>query len=185
MVVKVRTAITIAGATPSWHTTELSGAERERQAQTREAMVFAAPLSETKKDCDKFLKQLNMTNDRKYAWYFEAPIDLVALPTYASVIARPLSRSQVIEGLANGKYGTMGELVEEMRLVYANAIVFNASGDREGAPKSTRDCLVAARYMQVGDWLIGLLVCWFVGWLIDSVRKSCMHTFYCIASHFP
>ena len=148
-VVRCRTVISRADAVPSWHTTRLSVRERDKQRAAREDIAFGADISETTAACEKLLRGLNMTNDKKYSWYFEEPIDLNSLPNYARVVARPLSRRQVLEGLAGGKYENMGELVEEMRLVYANALVFNGGGERDGTqPKINRDICDAARHMQ-------------------------------------
>ena len=79
VVVKVQTAISVVhGVVPSWHSITLSSAERDRQRQRRERLVLEAPLGETLKDCEKLLKDLNRTNDKKQSWIFEEPVDRVA-----------------------------------------------------------------------------------------------------------
>ena len=45
------------------------------------------------------------------SWHFELPVNLEHNPTYTSVVARPTSRSECEEGLARGRFATMGDLV--------------------------------------------------------------------------
>ena len=54
-----------------------------------------------------------------------------------SVIVRPLSRREVVEGLTNGKYNDMGGLVEDLRLMYYNALVFNGGVKGPATPAAS------------------------------------------------
>jgi len=150
---KVRILTTISHpapeAKPAWYHPglDLTDAARDDARLEREAAVLAAPIGETARECERLLKQLNMTNDKKHSWHFEAPIDLKMNPTYTQVISKPTSRKQCEDRLARGEFGTMGGLVAELRNVYGNALKFNGPGEALGN-KAAKEICESARFMQ-------------------------------------
>ena len=136
-----------AEATPRWTSMAVTPAAKDLRRAEREALVLEAPVSDTSRECERLLKQLKMTIDKKHYWHFEMPINLDHNPTYLAVVGHPpTSRSECEQRLNRGQYATMGDLVTELRSVYSNALVFSGAGEKAGN-KIARDICESARIM--------------------------------------
>ena len=69
-----------------------------------------------------------LSKNSKITWPFEEPVDPVALdiPDYPKIVKRPMDLSTVHKRLHEGHYNScIQEFVEDMRLIFTNAVLFN------------------------------------------------------------
>lgn len=64
------------------------------------------------------------------AWVFYKPVDPVALgiPDYFNVIHHPMDLGTVQKKLRLKEYPTIKDFDEDMRLIFSNAMLYNAMG---------------------------------------------------------
>eukprot|EP01114_Cavostelium_apophysatum_P008922 TRINITY_DN2195_c0_g1_i5.p1 TRINITY_DN2195_c0_g1~~TRINITY_DN2195_c0_g1_i5.p1 ORF type:complete len:648 (+),score=244.76 TRINITY_DN2195_c0_g1_i5:200-2143(+) len=88
----------------------------------------------------------------KYAPPFNQPVDPVKLgiPDYLTVIKRPMDFSTIQDKIDNGEYSKPEEFCVDMRLVFANAMLYNAPGSQiyNHAERLSRD--FERKYAQTG-----------------------------------
>ncbi|KXS15137.1 Bromodomain-domain-containing protein [Gonapodya prolifera JEL478] len=58
---------------------------------------------------------------------FREPVDAVRLniPTYHSIVKKPMDLATLGRNLENGQYATVDEFASDMRLIFSNAVLFN------------------------------------------------------------
>jgi len=76
-------------------------------------------------ECEKLLKSLRHQSDAKYMYFF---IQSIYPPDYSAFISKPMSWDQCNDTLQNRQYETIGELVDDLRLIFSNALKYNARG---------------------------------------------------------
>jgi len=74
-------------------------------------------------ECEKLLKALRHQSDAKKMQYFILP-DYP--PDYAAFISKPMDYDRVNRRLQNRDYDTFGEVIADLRLIFANALKYNA-----------------------------------------------------------
>jgi len=83
-------------------------------------------MSEAKwKACGKILQKMLK---QRHAWVFSEPVDPVALdiPNYYNVIKNPMDLGTIQKKLDKTLYDTPNDFAEDVRLVFDNALTFNA-----------------------------------------------------------
>ena len=65
----------------------------------------------------------------QFGWVFAKPVDPVALnlPDYLNVVKKPMDLGTIQSKLAEDSYLTVRDFVKDVRLVWANAMLFNKS----------------------------------------------------------
>lgn len=83
------------------------------------------------KFCQEVLDELHKTKHYNYAMPFYYPVDPVALniPTYHSIIKKPMDMSTVQSKLRAGEYENSKEFESDMRQILKNCFKFNIPGD--------------------------------------------------------
>jgi len=74
-------------------------------------------------ECEKLLKALRHMSDAKKMQYFIMP-DYP--PDYAAFISKPMDYDRVNRRLQNRGYDTFGEVINDLRLIFSNALKYNA-----------------------------------------------------------
>ncbi|KAK9815815.1 hypothetical protein WJX72_010117 [[Myrmecia] bisecta] len=64
----------------------------------------------------------------KSAWPFSAPVDEALVPGYHSIITQPMDLLTMSQRLQAGEYTTLGAILADAQLVWANCRLFNAGG---------------------------------------------------------
>ena len=73
-------------------------------------------------ECEKLLKSLRHQSDLKYMRFFIEP----NYPAdYAAFISKPMDWERVQQTLQSKKYDSFGEVVEDLRLIFLNALKYN------------------------------------------------------------
>ena len=74
-------------------------------------------------ECEKLLKALRHQSDLKYMTFFIAP----NYPhDYAAYISKPMDWEKVQRMLKKRQYRTFGDFIEDLRLIFSNALKYNA-----------------------------------------------------------
>ena len=74
-------------------------------------------------ECEKLLKALRHQSDLRYMTFFIQP----NYPAdYAAFIAKPMDWERVQKTLKKRAYVTFGEIIEDLRLIFSNALKYNA-----------------------------------------------------------
>lgn len=83
------------------------------------------------KFCQEVLDELHKTKHYNYAMPFYVPVDPVALniPTYHSIIKKPMDLSTLQAKLRTGEYENAKEFESDMRQIFKNCYKFNIPGD--------------------------------------------------------
>lgn len=83
------------------------------------------------KFCDHVLKELEKPKYNHWSYFFMAPVDPVALniPTYHSIIKKPMDFGTVRQKLDRGEYENAKEFEADVRLIFQNCYKFNRAGD--------------------------------------------------------
>ncbi|KAH9940042.1 uncharacterized protein BXZ73DRAFT_43030 [Epithele typhae] len=84
--------------------------------------VKLKPLKEV---LTRLITQIKRKDD--YAFFLK-PVDLVAVPHYTDIIARPMDLGTMTTKVERGKYRSLEEFASDLRLVTTNAKTFNAPG---------------------------------------------------------
>jgi len=81
--------------------------------------------------CQEVLDELHKPKHQLIAWAFYQPVDPVALniPTYHSVIKKPMDLSTIQSKLKTGQYENAKEFESDVRLMFKNCYRFNIAGD--------------------------------------------------------
>ncbi|RCI05559.1 hypothetical protein CU098_000262, partial [Rhizopus stolonifer] len=73
-------------------------------------------------------KIMNKLTYHDCAALFNVPVDLAALPDYAQIIKKPIDLRTIWEDLESGKYTSLKDLDQDIRLVFKNCFTYNNSG---------------------------------------------------------
>lgn len=117
------------GPLPEW---KLTTSNRKDALEEMESMVMNCPIDNGDDgdrykwmlaECEKLLKSLRHQSDLKHMTYF---IETKYPADYLSYISKPMDWASCEKRLFQCKYDTFGEIVEDLRLIFANALKYNA-----------------------------------------------------------
>ena len=95
-------------------------------------------------ECEKLLKAMRHQSDLRYMTYFISP----HYPAdYAAFISKPMAWETVQRNLQQRKYDTIGEAAEDLRLIFSNALKYNARA--KGTDTVSGRAYDAAVYMSI------------------------------------
>ena len=113
----------------SWRLTE---GNRKKAREEMEAIVLNEPLEKSlegdrltwmEAECEKLLKALRHQSDLRYMTYFIQP----NYPhDYFAFIAKPMDWEKCQKTLRKRGYDKIGDIVEDLRLIFSNALKYNA-----------------------------------------------------------
>ncbi|KAL3921486.1 MAG: hypothetical protein SGILL_002724 [Bacillariaceae sp.] len=113
----------------SWKLTE--GNKRKARGEM-ESIVLKEPIEKslegdkftwTEAECERLLKSLRHQSDYKHMSFFMYP----TYPAdYAQVIQRPMDWEKIQKTLKKRHYDTVGQVIEDLRLIFKNAFKYNA-----------------------------------------------------------
>lgn len=105
--------------------------------------------------CQEVLDELH--KQKHYSWVmpFYYPVDPVALniPTYHSVIKKPMDLSTVQSKLKTGQYENAKEFENDVRLIFKNCYRFNIPGDPTYICGQRAEEIFSAKWTQKSDYL--------------------------------
>lgn len=110
---------------------ELTTINHEDSKKEMENLVMQEPLVKSdygdkyswmESECEKLLKALRRQTDTRLMTYF---ILSQYPPDYSAFVAKPMSWEKVSSNLQNRLYNTLGEVVEDLRLIFSNALKYN------------------------------------------------------------
>lgn len=76
------------------------------------------------------VSMLEALREDPHAIFFNTPVDLEELPDYTEVVAQPMDFGTVMTKLRRRRYRTAQDLLQDVRLVFDNAYLYN-SGNEE------------------------------------------------------
>lgn len=105
--------------------------------------------------CQEVLDELHKPKHSYIAFAFYQPVDPVALniPTYHSVIKKPMDLSTMQTKLKTGQYENATEFEADMRLMFKNCYRFNIKGDPTYAAGESLEEVFNQKWKQMGDYL--------------------------------
>lgn len=105
--------------------------------------------------CQEVLDELHKPKHSYIAFAFYHPVDPVALniPTYHSVIKKPMDLSTMQSKLKTGQYENAKEFEADMRLMFKNCYRFNISGDPTYLAGQSLEAVFDEKWKQMGDYL--------------------------------
>ena len=95
-------------------------------------------------ECEKLLKALRHQSDLKYMTFF---IQANYPPDYAAFISKPMDWEKVQRGLRKRQYDKFGEVIDDLRLIFTNALKYNAP--LKGTDSISGRAYASAEYMSV------------------------------------
>jgi len=138
------------GADTGW---KLTTSNRKASREEMENIVLTHPIEQSEvgdrytwmeSECDKLLKSLRHQSDLRYMTYFIQP----NWPgDYAAYVSKPIDWEQCQRNLQQRKYQSIGEAVEDLRLIFSNALKYNARA--KGTDTVSGRAYDAAVYMSV------------------------------------
>ncbi|KAJ6113933.1 hypothetical protein N7523_007250 [Penicillium sp. IBT 18751x] len=105
--------------------------------------------------CQEVLEELHKPKYQLIAWAFYQPVDPVALniPTYHSVIKKPMDLSTIQSKLRTGQYENAKEFESDIRLMFKNCYRFNIEGDPTYAAGQSLEQVFDEKWAQMADYL--------------------------------
>jgi hypothetical protein len=114
----------------SW---KLTGGNRNRAREEMEKLVLSEPFDKSlegdryttwhEAEADKLLKALRHQSDLRYMTFFIQP----NYPAdYTAFVSKPMDWEKVQRTLKKRNYDTFGEIIEDLRLIFTNAIKYNS-----------------------------------------------------------
>lgn len=105
--------------------------------------------------CQEVLDELHKPKHSYIAFAFYHPVDPVALniPTYHSVIKKPMDLSTMQSKLKTGQYENAKEFEADMRLMFKNCYRFNIAGDPTYLAGQSLEAVFDEKWKQMGDYL--------------------------------
>lgn len=85
-------------------------------------MPMITRYSWSEAECDKLLRALMHTSDKKHMKFYT---EMLFPQDYTAYISRPIAWVYCQDKLRARKYNTIGELVEDLRLIFSNALKYN------------------------------------------------------------
>lgn len=82
------------------------------------------------KFCNHILREVVKKQYAHFVWPFTKPVDpiLLGIPTYTTIVKRPMDLSTIKVYLDRGEYSTTFEFESDFRLMLENCFLFNAAG---------------------------------------------------------
>ena len=117
------------GPLPHWDLTKDNKENSKKEMVSivfKEKMVksdYGDKYSWMEYECEKLLKALRRQTDTRLMTYF---ILSQYPPDYTAFISKPMSWEQVSSNLQNRIYDYLGEVVEDLRLIFSNALKYNS-----------------------------------------------------------
>jgi len=114
------------------HSWKLTSSNRKDSLEEMESMVLMHPIDKSEEgdkytwmetECEKLLKSLRHQSDLKHMTYF---ISTKYPDDYLSYIKNPMDWASCQKRVQQRKYDTFGEIVEDLRLIFQNALNYNA-----------------------------------------------------------
>ncbi|KAL1969536.1 hypothetical protein VTN77DRAFT_8974 [Rasamsonia byssochlamydoides] len=107
------------------------------------------------KFCQEVLDELHKPKYYNFAAPFYYPVDPVALniPTYHSIIKKPMDLSTVQTKLKTGQYENAKEMEVDMRQIFKNCFKFNIPGDPTYMAGKKLEELFESKWAQKNRWL--------------------------------
>ncbi|KAJ5123666.1 hypothetical protein N7448_009763 [Penicillium atrosanguineum] len=105
--------------------------------------------------CQEVLDELHKPKYQLIAWAFYQPVDPVALniPTYHSVIKKPMDLSTIQSKLKTGQYENAKEFESDIRLMFKNCYRFNIEGDPTYAAGQSLEQVFDEKWAQMAEYL--------------------------------
>ena len=105
--------------------------------------------------CQEVLEELHKPKYQLIAWAFYQPVDPVALniPTYHSVIKKPMDLSTIQSKLRTGQYENAKEFESDIRLMFKNCYRFNIEGDPTYAAGQSLEQVFDEKWGQMAEYL--------------------------------
>lgn len=132
----------------SWRLTE---GNRKKAREEMERLVLNEPIDKSiegdrftwmEAECEKLLKALRHQSDLRQMTFFIAP----NYPAdYTAFISKPMDWETVRSNLRNREYDTFGEIISDLRLIFSNALKYNAR--LKGTDTVSGRAYDAAKYM--------------------------------------
>jgi hypothetical protein len=135
-------------ALTSW---KLTSANKKKAREEMEAIVLKEHIEKslegdrfswTEAECEKLLKALRHQSDLRYMTFFIQPN---YPPDYAAFIAKPMDWERCQKTLKKRQYDKFGDVIEELRLIFSNALKYNAR--HAGTDTVSGRAYDAAKYM--------------------------------------
>jgi len=117
------------GAASNWKLTKRNAemARKEMEQTVFNELIDKTEPGDTRyswheQECDKLLKALMHTSDRKHMSFF---IQMIFPANYSMYISKPIAWDLCYEKLRERKYNSIGETVADLRLIFSNALKYN------------------------------------------------------------
>lgn len=132
----------------SW---KLTAGNRARSREEMEKIVMNEPLEKSlegdrwtwhEAECEKLLKALRHQSDLRFMTFFIQPN---YPPDYTAFIAKPMDWEKVQRTLKKRHYDKFGDVIADLRLIFANALKYNAR--LKGTDTVSGRAYEAAKYM--------------------------------------
>lgn len=113
----------------SW---KLTNGNRKKAREEMEAIVLKEHIERSlegdrytwmEAECEKLLKSLRHQSDLRYMTFFIQPN---YPPDYTAFIAKPMDWERVQKTLKKREYEKFGDIIEDLRLIFSNALKYNA-----------------------------------------------------------
>ncbi|KAL6108851.1 atad2 [Pungitius sinensis] len=101
-----------------------------RQLTQEETRRLEEQEEDTLRDLRLFLRDVTnrLSQDKRFK-AFTKPVDLEEVPDYAEVIKKPMDLSTVLTNIDLHKYGTVKEFLQDVDLIWQNALEYNPDRD--------------------------------------------------------
>ncbi|XP_040020597.2 ATPase family AAA domain-containing protein 2 [Gasterosteus aculeatus] len=101
-----------------------------RQLTPEETRRLEEQEEDTLRDLRLFLRDVTnrLSQDKRFK-AFTKPVDLEEVPDYAEVIKKPMDLSTVLTNIDLHKYGTVKEFLQDVDLIWQNALEYNPDRD--------------------------------------------------------
>ncbi|XP_011483397.1 ATPase family AAA domain-containing protein 2 isoform X3 [Oryzias latipes] len=112
-----------------------------RQLTKEESKKLEEQEEDTLRELRLFLRDVTnrLSQDKRFK-AFTRPVDLEEVPDYAEVIKRPMDLSTVLSKIDLHQYGTVKEYLEDVDLIWQNALEYNPDRDPSDRQIRHRAC---------------------------------------------
>ncbi|XP_028281971.1 ATPase family AAA domain-containing protein 2 isoform X2 [Parambassis ranga] len=112
-----------------------------RQLTEEEAQRLEEQEEDTLRELRLFLRDVTnrLSQDKRFK-AFTKPVDLEEVPDYAEVIKKPMDLSTVLSKIDLHQYGTVKEFLEDVDLIWQNALEYNPDRDPSDRQIRHRAC---------------------------------------------
>ncbi|XP_034552830.1 ATPase family AAA domain-containing protein 2-like isoform X2 [Notolabrus celidotus] len=113
----------------------------QRQLTEEETQRLEEQEEGTLRELRLFLRDVTnrLSQDKRFK-AFTKPVDLEEVPDYAEVIEKPMDLSTVLSNVDRHKYGTVKEFLQEVDLIWQNALEYNPDRDPSDRQIRHRAC---------------------------------------------